>query len=330
MKFCVIGAGAMGCLYGGRLAHAGYDVTLVDVWEQHVAAINQSGLRLDGVKGELRIKVRATTDPSSVSPVDVALIFVNTNSTATAGKTATRLLASGGIALTLQNGIGNYEALVGALGKERVMSGLSYASAAIAGPGHVTHTHAGPTWLGERDGSKSKRLGQLFDAISRAELNPVIVDDIVAYIWDKWILNSSVNPVAAITGLRQGEIARTPSVDEFQTHIIDEILAVVAAKGIKLHDKNIKDTIKLQCWKKFNKPSMLQHVEAGKQTEIDLLNGAVVREGKAVGVPTPFNEALVMLIKGLEKSRAQAKGPPIDYDRMEAEAAKSDPVKATA
>jgi 2-dehydropantoate 2-reductase len=324
MKFCIIGAGAMGCLYGGRLAHAGYDVTLVDVWQAHVAAIDQAGLRLDGIGGEQRVRLAATTDPATVSPVDAAIILVSANSTAEAGRTASRLLAPGGFVLTLQNGIGNFEALAQVLGEERVMAGLSYDSAALGGAGHATHTHSGPTWLGERDGSRSGRLDRLVTALARSGLKPVVVDDIVGFIWDKWVLNSAINAVAAITGLRLGEIARTPEVDEFQTRIIDEILAVIAAKGLRLHDPAIKETIKQHSRKKFNKPSMLQHIEAGKRTEIDALNGAVVREGKALGVPTPFNEALVLLIKGLEKSRAQVlHGAPIDYDRLEAEAAGS-------
>ena len=331
MKVCVIGAGAMGCLYGGRLAEAGYDVTLIDIWEAHVAAINSAGLRLDGIDGERRVKIAATTDAATVRPVDVAIVLVSANSTALAGKTAARLLAPGGFVLSLQNGIGNFEALAGVLGEERVMAGLSYDSAAIGGPGHVSHTNAGPTWLGERDGSRTTRLDQLVAALTQSGLQPVIVDDIVGFIWDKWVLNSAINAVSAITGLRQGEIPRTPPVDEFQTRIIDEILAVVAAKGLRLHDPDIKQAIKRQCWKKFNKPSMLQHIEAGKRTEIDALNGAVVREGKALGVPTPFNEALTLLIKGLEKSRAQAvHGPSIDYEQLEAEAAKGAAASATA
>ncbi len=331
MKVCVIGAGAMGCLYGGRLAQAGYDVTLVDIWETHVSAINSSGLLLDGIGGKIRVKIAATTDASTVSPVDFVIVLVSANSTALAGQTASQLLAPGGFVLSLQNGIGNFEALAQVLGEERVMAGLSYDSAAIGGPGHVKHTNAGPTWLGERDGSRTTRLDQLVTALSRSGLQPVIVDDIVGFIWDKWVLNCAINAVSAITGLRQGEIPRTPPVDEFQTRIIDEILSVVAAKGLRLHDPDIKRAIKRQCWKKFNKPSMLQHIEAGKRTEIDALNGAVVREGKALGVSTPFNEALTLLIKGLEKSRMQVvHGPTIDYGKLEAETAERAAASASA
>ena len=129
--------------------------------------------------------------------------------------------------------------------------------------------------------------------------------------------------------LRQGEIPRTPEVDDYQTHIIDEILAVVAAKGVTLHDSRIKATIKAQYWKKFNRPSMQQHIEAGKRTEIDELNGAVVRIARDLGIPVPFNEALTQLIKGREKSQRQRlHEPPIDYAALEREASKTTrPVK---
>jgi 2-dehydropantoate 2-reductase len=115
-------------------------------------------------------------------------------------------------------------------------------------------------------------------------------------------------------------------VDAFQDRLIDEILAVVGAKGIRLPDPDIRATIKEHCWKKYNKPSMLQHVEQGKRTEIDALNGALVREAKALGLEAPFNEALTLLIKGLERHRRQVvHEPPIDYEALEVEAATSSP-----
>jgi 2-dehydropantoate 2-reductase len=324
MRFCVIGAGSMGGLYGGRLALAGRDVVLVDVWRDHVDAINREGLLLDGIGGEHRIAIRATDRAADAGKADVAIAFVDANSTADAARAAAEVLTDDGFALTLQNGIGNVEALSAVLGEKRVMGGLSYHSAALQKPGHVTHTNAGATWIGEFDGRPSPRLSALERDFGAADLNPTVVDDIRAYIWDKWILNSAINPVAAITGLRSGEIARTPEVDAFQTRIIDEILEVVRAKGIALHDPDIKSTIKKQCWKKFNKPSMLQHVELGKITEIDAMNGAVVRLAEEVGVATPFNEALTMLIKGLQKSRRQLlHEPPRDYAAMEKEAEKT-------
>ncbi len=325
MRFGIIGAGSMGSMYGGRLVEAGFEVTLVDIWREHVEAINRSGLRLDGLGGERTIHVRAATPGDNIPPVDLAIVFVDANSTAEAAREAARILTPEGCAITLQNGIGNVEALTEVLGRERVLGGLSYHSASLQGPGHARHTHAGPTWIGELDGRRTPRLSALDDALARAGLNPASVDDITAYIWEKFVLNCAINALTAITGLRPGEVARTPAADTFQDSILDEIQAVVAAKGLSLPDPDIRRTIKEHCRKKYNQPSMLQHVEQGKRTEIDALNGALVREARALGLAAPFNEALALLIKGLERHRRQVvHEPPIDYDALEAEAA-SDP-----
>ena len=321
-KFAVIGAGAMGSLYGGRLAAAGYEVSLIDTWAEHVGAINEHGLTIQSATGLTKVELPAATDPAQLDPVDFAIVFVDANHTAQAAETAASILKPDGSVQTLQNGIGNFEALADVLGESRVMAGLSFASAAVKGPGIVRHTHSGPTWLGERDGSSSARLATLAEAIGEAGLNPNPVDNIVSVIWDKWILNCSINAICAITGLREGEIPRTPEVETFQDRILDEIYAVVDARQIELSGIDGRAQIKEQCWKKFNKPSMQQHMEAGKQTEIDALNGRVVRYGREAGVPTPFNEALVAMIKGRQKSQRQRlREETIDYEAWEARVA---------
>jgi len=322
MRFCVIGAGSMGSLYGGLLARAGFDVTLLDVWREHIEAIRRNGLHLDGITGDLRIPIRATSHVDDVSPVDCAIVLTDANSTRDAAVAARRVLGTTGFALTLQNGIGNVEALGEVLGGTRVMGGTSNHSAAVQGPGHVTHTHAAPTWIGELDGRSTARLRETEQALAKAGFTPLAVDNILANIWNKFVLNCGINAISAVTGLRLGELVRTPPVDELQTRIIEEVLAVVRAKGVTLTDADPMRTIKDHCWKKYNKPSTLQHVEQGKRTEIDALNGALVREARELGVPTPYNDALTLLLKGVEKHHAQTiRGPAIDYERLEAEAA---------
>jgi 2-dehydropantoate 2-reductase len=323
MRFCVIGAGSMGSLYGGLLARAGFDVTLVDVWQEHVDAIRRDGLHMDGITGDVRIPIKATSRVEGVSPVDCAIILTDANSTREAAEAARRVLGETGFALTLQNGIGNVETLGEVLGGGRVMGGTSNHSAALRAPGHVTHTHAAPTWIGELDGRPTARLRETEQALAKAGFTPVVVDNILAHVWSKFVLNCGINAISAVTGLRLGEIARTPPVDELQTRIVEEVLAVVRAKGVPMIDRDPMRTIKDHCWKKYNKPSTLQHVEQGKRTEIDALNGALVREARRLGVPTPYNDALTLILKGLETHRAQTvRGPAIDYDRLEAEAAK--------
>jgi len=323
MRFCIIGAGSMGSLYGGLLAQAGFDVTLFDVWAEHIEAIRHHGLHLDGITGDLHIPIRATSQVGDVPVADCAIVLTDANATREAAVTAHRVLAPAGYALTLQNGIGNVEALSEVLGDARVMGGTSNHSAAVQGPGHVTHTHAAPTWIGELDGRSTARLLETEQALAKAGFTPLVVDNVLAHIWNKFVLNCGINAISAVTGLRLGELVRTPPVDELQTRVIEEVLAVVRAKGVALTDPDPMRTIKEHCRKKYNKPSTLQHVEQGKRTEIDALNGALVREARQLGIPTPYNDALSLLLKGVEKHHAQTVGgPAIDYDRLEAEAAK--------
>jgi 2-dehydropantoate 2-reductase len=327
VRICVIGAGSMGSLYGGLLARAGSEVTLVDTWAEHVEAIRRAGLRLDGITGDLTIPVRATTRAEDVADADLAIVLVDAGSTGAAAVTASRVLADDGYAITLQNGIGNIEALTDVLGAGRVLAGLSYHSAALQKPGHVTHTHAGPTWIGELDGSHSPRLQRLHATLESAGFSPVSVDDIQGFIWGKLVHNCAINAICAVAGLRVGEIPQSPGADHLQTKIIEEALAVVAARGLTLPEADPLGAIKAFCRVKFNKPSMLQHVEQGKRTEIDALNGAIVREGRALGIPTPYNEALTWLTRAVEQRMQRlVHGDPLDYERLEAEARSGRPI----
>lgn len=320
MRIVVIGAGAMGSLYGGLLARNGVDVVLVDRWEAHVRAIRAHGLHLDGITGDLNITIEATMAPDA-GFADIALIQVDTNATRSAAETAARALKPEGWAITLQNGVGNLEILHQILGQDRVLGGLSYHSALVQGPGHVSHTHAGPTWLGELDGSISKRATMFSELLASAGFAPVVVDNIEGHIWSKFIHNAAINPICAVLGQRVGEIPLTREADALQSKIIEEALAVVRAKGIALTDPDPMKTIKEFCKTKFNKPSMLQHMEAAKRTEIDALNGAVVREGENLDIATPYNRAVMWMVKGMERQRIREReAGPFDYERLEAEA----------
>jgi len=321
MRVCVVGAGAMGSVFGGLLAHVGHDVTFVDTWEENVAAINASGVRLDGVKGELRIPANAVVGLPHGLEADLAMIWTDANNTRRAAVTAAAALAPGGFAITLQNGIGNVETLVEVLGKPRVAAGSSMCSAAMRGPGHASFTHMGMTSVGEIDGGGSARVERLREALAQARFEVRVHPDIMALVWSKFAHNCAVNAICATTGLRVGEVARVAALDRLQDHVIDEILAVTRAKGITLDDPDFRAHVKAHCWKKFNRPSMLQHIEAGKRTEIDALNARLVEEGRRLGVPTPYNDALACLLKGVEHKRREAAGrTEADYAALEAQA----------
>jgi 2-dehydropantoate 2-reductase len=318
MKITVVGAGAMGGSYGGLLAVAGHEVSLIDAWPAHVDAIERDGLRVEGVLGDHRLRIPASSGAIGHG-AELAIVFVDANNTAAAAATAAEVLAPDGFAITFQNGIGNVEQLQAALGAGRVLGGSSLCSAARRGPGHVALTHRGRTTIGETDGAVRPRTEALAAALNEAGFETAVARDVMAVIWEKFVLNCSINAIAATTGLRGGEIARLPELDAFQDRVLAEIMAVTAAKGIRLPTPDLPAKIKAHCRRKFNRPSMLQHVEAGRRTEIDALNGALLREAAAQGVAMPYNEALVALLKGRElHQRRKIYEPDLDYEAWEA------------
>ncbi|MEX0959349.1 MAG: ketopantoate reductase family protein [Burkholderiales bacterium] len=323
MRIYMIGAGAMGGVYGGLLARAGRDVTLVDPREEHVATIRRDGLTVEGVRGTHVVKVPAHTSHADLPPGELAIVFTDANATREAARAAAQLLKPDGFALTLQNGIGNVEALVADLGQPRVIAGVSMNSAANPAPGRVAYTNAGMTSVGELNGAETTRIRQVADMLNEAGIQTELVSDPMAYIWGKFVLNCGINALTAVTGLRSGEMYRTPEVNALQDRVIDEVLEVVARKGVKLSESDPRRKIKDHCKVRYNKPSMMQHIEQGRRTEIDALNGALVREAKALGIAVPHNETIVAIVKGLERSRRQLlHEAPQDYARLEAEAEK--------
>lgn len=319
MRICVIGAGAMGATYGGRLANTGNDVFFVDGWAEHVDAINRDGLRLTGIPGDIRLRSPAYL-PHEVPKLacELAIITVDSNNTGAAAQTAGHVLGDNGTAMTIQNGIGNVETLTGALGMASVLVCSTMCSAIPIGPGHIDQTHQNTTTVGEVDGSDSERIRRVQHLLETAGFETEVSSDIMAVIWNKFVLNVAINALCAVTGMRLGELARHKEMDELQDRIIEEALAVVAAKGVTLPDADIRKTIKKHCWAKFSKPSMLQHMERGRRTEIDALNGALVREGHVLGIRTPYNEALAALTKGREFAVGRALfEPETDYEKLE-------------
>jgi 2-dehydropantoate 2-reductase len=300
MKFVVIGAGNMGCVYGGNLARIGQTVAFIDPWEEHVDRIRAAGLSLEGLTGEFTVRAEAAISATGIPPAEAALICVNAYSTADAARTAASVLKPDGFALSLQNGVGNVEILSKVLGPRRVLAGLSFHSGDLAGPGKVRHTNNGPTYLGELDRSRTDRLLVIESLFAQAGMNPVLVDDVMTTIWEKFVHNCGINAICAITGLRPGQIQEVSDLDEFQTGIIEEALALLRVKGVRLSDSDPLRTIKEYCSHKFHRPSMMQHLDRAQRTEIDALNGYVARESARLGLNAPCNDALTRLMHGRE------------------------------
>lgn len=301
MRMAVVGAGAMGASFGGLLARAGMDVTLIDRWAPHVAAIRAHGLELAWPGGETTLPIAASPPEAARAGFDAVIVFCHQNDTAWAAGEAARLLAPDGWAVTFQNGLGQLETLAAALGRERVVGGSTRCSALLRGPGTPVLTHIDETYVGEIDGGASERAGWLAGALTAAGIPTEPVDDVVARIWRKWTINCAINPICAATGLRLNEMIAVPELDALQDRVLAEVFAVAHAEGIPLDGEAIRASIKANCRKKDNKPSMLQHLEARRPTEIDALNGIAVARGAGHGIATPANADLVALIKGLER-----------------------------
>ena len=301
----------MGSVYGGNLSRIGQDVAFLDIWAEHIAAIQTSGLHIAGLTGDFIARAHATTDVSRLPKADAVLICVNSYSTVEAARAAETVLKETGYCLTLQNGVGNIEVLSELLGPSRVLAGLSFQSGDLSGPGSVRHTNNGPTYIGELDRSRSRRLAQLTELLKHAGMNPEPVDDVVATIWARFVHNCGINALCAITGLRPGHIQEVPELLEFQRRIIEEAVSLVRAKNVKLPDGDAVAVVQDYCSHKFHRPSMMQHLDRKQRTEIDSLNGYVARESPRYGLQAPANEALTTLMKGREHR------PGVTYDGEE-------------
>lgn len=321
MRIAVIGAGAMGSAFGAKLQSPGVEVILFDINEAHVRAIRADGLTLGDAGGERHVAIAATTNIRELADADLALVLVDSNATADVAPLLPGVLTRDGVTLTLQNGIGNVEALTAVLGSRRVIAGSTYNSAAFIAPGHVRHTNVGKTVIGTPEGPPTDRINALAAQLSAAGFPTVASDNAMGHIWSKFVLNCAINPVSALTGLRAGEIARHPPTARLLERLLDEVLAVAAAKGIRLPDADLRRHVLDHAFERYNRPSMLQHVESGRRTEIEALNGALVREANLLGIAVPYNEAIWAAVSGIDARHARERVTPhLDEATLEAAA----------
>jgi 2-dehydropantoate 2-reductase len=307
----------MGAIFGSAFARAGADVVFFDNRPDVVEAITANGLMVEGVLGAFIARFPATTTAADLGAVDLALVLVDSSATAAVAEVAAGLLGESGCALTLQNGVGNWEALAARLGRARVLAGSTYNSGAGLAPGRTRHTNLGPTVIGETDGAMSERAHEIARLLEAGGLPIEVVANVQGHIWSKFVHNCAINPISAVTRLRPGEIARTKAAAALLDHLLDEILAVVTTAGIRLPEADPRATIRDHCWERYNRPSMLQHLESGRGTEIDALNGALVDLARKFGLSTSFNEAIVLTVKALEGA-AKLRAAPVDEPALEA------------
>jgi 2-dehydropantoate 2-reductase len=301
MRVAVVGAGAMGCLYGGHLAEAGVEVSLVDVWREHVDAINAKGLHIAGISGDRDVHVPATTKPETVGEVDLVLLFVKSYDTAQAVKGSGPLIGGDTKVLTLQNGLGNLEAISEAVGAGRVLGGTTSHGSTLVGPGEIRHAGVGPTVIGALETGSRSTAEKVADTFNGASLRTRVSDDVRGDIWGKVLVNLGINALTALTGLRNGQLLEAPELRRLMRIAVEEGVKVAEADGVDLGSlDHVAHVYDVAAATGANRSSMLQDVDRGRRTEIDALNGAVVGLGEKLRVETPLNRALTALVKGLE------------------------------
>lgn len=304
MKIAIVGAGAMGCLYGAKLsAVSTNEVYLLDVWKDHVDAINAQGLMMEEQGNFINYdRVKASSDAENVGPCDLAIVFVKSTLTSLAVKSNKAVFGPDTMALTLQNGLGNIDLIREVVGNDRVIAGTTAHGATMLGPGKMRHAGSGKTIIGELDGSLSPRIEKVAQVLIEAGMDTDISDNVLGLVWDKLLVNVGINALTGITQLHNGELLKHQEIEELLEAAVKEAIEVASAKGIKLsfHDP-VAHTKDVCIATATNKSSMLQDVLNHKQTEIDMINGAIVREGLTVGVSTPVNKVLTNLVKFIQK-----------------------------
>jgi 2-dehydropantoate 2-reductase len=311
MKIAVLGGGgAMGGLFGGYLARAGEDVVLVDVSHASVDAIDRDGLGIEEKDGSTAsIRVKASSKPKDVGPVDLIVNFVKCYHTEAAITAASPMLGKDTAILTLQNGWGNADRIAAVAGRSRVMVGLTYHSGTLLGPGRVKHSGIGMTHVGELDGSQSLRLEAAVAAFRRAGIETAPSAHIVDEIWKKLALNVCTLPTAALLHFPAHELIQHEGTIALMEGLLAEVVAVANAQGINLeHAERWQAITSLLKQAIGARASMLQDVDAGRQTEIDVVNGAIVRAGRQHSVLTPLNDTMVWMVKSLQAKYLSATG----------------------
>ncbi|MFM6986766.1 MAG: ketopantoate reductase family protein [Hydrogenophaga sp.] len=298
MQVAVLGAGAVGCFYGGMLARAGHRVTLIGR-PQHVQVFQAQGLRMQTLHFDETVRVHASTDAAAVAGADLVLFAVKSTDTESAGAQMREHLKPGALVLCLQNGVDNTERLRTVLPQVRVAAAVVYVATEMAGPGHLRHHGRGELVI-EPDPA-SERMAQ---ALIAAGIPTEISDNVRGALWAKLILNCAYNALSAVGRMAYGELVQQPGVTGVMRDVVAECRAVAAADGVTLPAdvdaavRRIAETMPTQ----FS--STAQDLMRGKPSEIDFLNGFVVRRGDALGVPTPANRVLWTLVRLVERPPA--------------------------
>jgi len=298
----IVGTGAMGSVYAALLADAGHDVWAVDAWAEHVKAMNEKGLHVEGASGDRIVKLHATTDAADIGKADLVIIATKAVGVEAAANAVKPILKDTTPVLAIQNGLGSAEIVSDILGPDRIIQGVVGGfGASMRGPGHAHHNGMEFLRLGEYTGTKTERLEHVAEVWRSGGFKVLTFDDIHKMVWQKLICNVTYSGTCTLTGLTIAQVQASPDAWSVASGCAVEAYNVARAKGIDLEFDDPVAYVKAFGEKiPGARPSMLLDHLAGRRCEIDVINGAIPREGQRVGVPTPINDVVCALIRGKE------------------------------
>jgi len=289
-KVLVVGTGALATLFAARLSASGTNVTMLGSWTEGLAALNRDGARLEGLGG---FPVRATADPAACTGMNLALVLVKSFQTLRVAALLEQILIPGGLALTLQNGLGNDLLLANALGAGRVARGITTLGATLTAPGVVRLAGEGPLWL-----EAHPQIAPLTVMLQQAGFPVEEVADIRPRVWGKLVVNAAINPLTALLRVKNGLLLQSLPVRELMGELAEEAAAVAVSQGVRLPFPGPRQAAEEVAQRTGeNLSSMLRDVLRGAPTEVDTINGAVVRLGEENGIPVPVNRTMWALLK---------------------------------
>jgi len=301
MEILIIGPGAMGCLFAARMFNAGYKVTLLDHNKKRAEKITRQGIIVQGISGDYTARVPVISEPSGIKP-DIIFICVKSGKTSNAAEAIKGIITESTLVATLQNGLGNIEILSEILGDNRVIGGITSEGVTSLGNGKIRHAGTGNTVLGPRK-NLGDPLEMIVAALNKAGFTASSADNVDDLIWGKLIISVGINALAAITGLKNGQLPEFKGSLSIMQHAVNEAVSVSKAKNINLpYDDPFEKVLGVCNDTSENIASMLQDVLNKRATEIDFINGAICREGKKFGIPTPVNQTLTSLLRTIQVS----------------------------
>ena len=303
MKISIFGVGAMGSVYAGLMAEAGHEVWAVDIWQDHVDAINQAGLRVEGASGDRLVQgINATTDAEDVGDCDLYVLATKASGVGAAAKTIASLMGSESVVITIQNGLGAGERIAQFMETERVLLGVADGfGASMKGPGHVHHNAMNLIRVGEMNGGITERLERITGVWKQAGFNAKAFEDIDQLIWGKYICNVAFSGPCTVFDYTLGELMADPATWSIAQGCALEVYALGQARNIVFtFDDPIEYVTAFGLKMPGARPSMLLDHHAERPSEIDAINGMAVELGQQLGIPTPYNEVLSAVIRQRE------------------------------